>query len=87
MQDSKFHLLGKYIANNPTANILYICLNNKRNVHVKNTQNFGFQIITIMKAWEFFCEHMDIKGLIDFIGVDQWKAFVLKRFHQSNTEM
>ena len=57
---SKFHLLGKYKTNNPTAKVYYICLTDKRQTHVHYTHHFGFQIITGTKAWQFF-------DLINFI--------------------
>ena len=66
---SKFHLLGKYKASNPTAKVCYICLNDKRAISVNYTHHFGSQIITGTKAWEFFCEcyNVDMNNLINFL--------------------
>ena len=59
-KESKFRLLSKYKRNNPNAKVYYICLNNKRKINVDYAHHFGFQIITGMKAWEFFCQCADI---------------------------
>ena len=74
----KFRFLSKYKRNNPKVKVYYICLNDKRKVHVDYLHHFGFQIITGMKAWEFFCERADI-DIIDLINylkalVHSWQA-------------
>ena len=68
-KESKFRFLSKYKRNNSNAKVYYICLNDKRKVHVDYTHHFGFQIITGTKAWEFFCERADIDiiNLIDYL--------------------
>ena len=79
-KESKFRLLSNYKRNNPKAKIYYICLNDKRKVQVDYAHHFGFQIITGMKAWEFFCQRTDIDAidLIDYLKAlvrSRWKAF------------
>ena len=51
------------------AKIFYICLNDQRKTNVKYTHNFGFQIITGMKAWQFFHKRTGInrEDLINFL--------------------
>ena len=98
-KESKFCLLNKYKRNNSNAKVYYICLNDKRKVHVDSRRNFvlssvperqqeqtlgisrsealsvdythhfGFQIITGMKAWEFFCQRagIDAINLINYL--------------------
>ena len=81
-KESKFRFLSKYKRNNSNAKVYYICLNDKRKVHVDYLHHFGFQIITGMKAWEFFCQRADINAinLIDYLKAlvrSRWKAFKL----------
>ena len=68
-KESKFRLLSKYKRNNSNAKVYYICLNDKRKVHVDYTHHFGFQIITGKQAWEFFCQRagIDAIDLIDYL--------------------
>ena len=66
---NKFHHFEKFKTNNPEAKIFYICLNDKRKINDEYTHNFGFQIITGMKAWQFFCQctGINVNELIDFL--------------------
>ena len=68
-KESKFCLLNKYKRNNSNAKVYYICLNDKRKVHVDYTHHLDFQIITGMKAWEFFCQRAGIEtiNLINYL--------------------
>ena len=66
-KESKFHFLSKYKRNNSNAKVYYICLNDKRKINVDYTHHFGFQIITGRKAWEFFCQRVEI-DTIDLIN-------------------
>ena len=75
-KESKFRLLNKYKRNNSNSKVYYICLNDKRKVYIDSQQQtlsfdyttqFGFQIITGRKAWEFFCQRADIET-IDLIN-------------------
>ena len=77
-KESKFCLLNKYKRNNSNAKVYYICLNDKRKVYVNYLHHFGFQIITGVKAWEFFCQRAGIDA-IDLINY--LKALVQNRFH------
>ena len=69
LKESKFRLLSKYKRNNSNAKVYYICLNDKRKINVDYAHHFGFQLITGMKAWEFFCQRADIDAihLIDYL--------------------
>ena len=49
-RNSKFHHLEKYKTNNLNANVYYICLNDKCQLHVNYMHHFGFQIMTGTEA-------------------------------------
>ena len=81
-KESKFRFLSKYKRNNLNTKVYYICLNDKRKINVDSrqqeqtlsidyTHHFGFQIITGMKAWEFFCQRAGIEtiNLINYLKV------------------
>ena len=66
---NKFRCFRKYKTMNSEAKKFYICLNDRHKTNVEYTHNFGFKIITGMKAWQFFCKHAGInrEDLINFL--------------------
>ena len=60
-KDSKFHHLGEFKSLHPEAQVYYICLNDNRAVGSTNyTHRLGFEIITGIEAWQFFCKRANI---------------------------